>query len=110
MSSVDKPDFRALAKGLNEGVLKCIEGVLTKHSAAILKELYDTVQRDKAALRTRQAGVDRELLEDVFDAGFSISAERWNGEYGATSGSYYDRKRRETLDAVIAAQQENPDG
>lgn len=54
--AVQKPNFRALAKDLNVNVLRCIEGVLEKHSAAILSELYDDVQRQKALTAAQQQG------------------------------------------------------
>ena len=60
----------------------------------------------QAALNARAGGDGlRELLESVFEDGFLISCEGWNGEYGGnTDGATFKRKRDAAIDAALASQ------
>ena len=60
----------------------------------------------QAALNARAGGDGlRELLESVFEDGFLISCEGWNGEYGGnTDGATFKRERDAAIDAALASQ------
>jgi len=92
------PDPKATTEELDEIVERVTREAHTKLWATDRHTGEDTVRAILTALASRYALVPRGALPRLFNAGFDISGEGWNGEYGAdTEGETYVTKRQAAM-------------